>query len=185
MKYGVILSLCDFSGTWSAPYREAGYHVIQVDLQLGQDVRLLKYPGKVHGILAAPPCDHFARVGAQHWARKGEAALLEGLSIADACLRFVVVCKPEWWVLENPIGRIKDYLGEPVFKFHPWEFGDPWTKRTHLWGDFTPPMKTPCEYELIGEPGRRDRTTKLLSKQKNERSKTPQGFARAFFKANP
>lgn len=30
-----ILSLCDYSGSWSQPYRDAGYEVIQVDLQWG------------------------------------------------------------------------------------------------------------------------------------------------------
>ena len=62
---GTILSLCDFTGSWSRPYREAGYHVVQVDLQHGQDVRLLRRLAEpVHGILAAPPCTHFSRSGA-------------------------------------------------------------------------------------------------------------------------
>lgn len=57
-----ILSLCDYSGTWSKPYRDAGYDVIQIDLQRGgQDVRLLQREKDVHGILAAPPCTCFAR----------------------------------------------------------------------------------------------------------------------------
>lgn len=50
-----ILSLCDYSGTWSEPYARAGYDVIRVDIKKGRDVRLLKYPGKVYGLLAAPP----------------------------------------------------------------------------------------------------------------------------------
>ena len=33
-----ILSLFDASGNWSAPYRRAGYRVIQRDIQLGQDI---------------------------------------------------------------------------------------------------------------------------------------------------
>lgn len=180
-----ILSLCDYSGNWSKPYREAGYDVVQVDLQHGHDVRLMKYPGKVHGILAAPPCTHFSRAGAHLWPKKGEAALIEGLALVDACLRFVSVCSPKWWVLENPIGRLKDYIGEPVYKFHPYEFGDAYTKRTWLWGDFTPPMKMPVEFELTGKPGGRDFTTKLSSSARNKRSETPLGFAYAFMRANP
>ena len=102
-----ILSLCDFTGAWSRPYREAGYQVIQVDLRReapsfespgrpGADVRLLRYPGEVHGILAAPPCTHFALSGAHRWASKGNGPLLEGLSIVDACLRLVSVCRPRF-----------------------------------------------------------------------------------------
>jgi 5-methylcytosine-specific restriction endonuclease McrA len=95
----------------------------------------------IRGILAAPPCTHFARSGAPHWKAKGEAAIMEGLSVVDACLRLVAVCNPEWWALENPIGRLKKYIGEPVYKFDPCDFGDPWTKRTWLWGRFNFPER--------------------------------------------
>ena len=37
-----ILSLCDLTGEWPRPYREAGYEVIALDLQRGEDVRLLE-----------------------------------------------------------------------------------------------------------------------------------------------
>lgn len=51
-----ILSLCDYSGAWSKPYADAGYEVVQVDLQHGSnDVRLLCREDDVHGILSAPP----------------------------------------------------------------------------------------------------------------------------------
>ncbi len=69
-----ILSLFDHSGIWSQPYRDAGYNVHQIHLQNGDDVRLLTYkdlPHPVHGILAAPPCTHFAGSGARWWAGKG------------------------------------------------------------------------------------------------------------------
>jgi hypothetical protein len=188
---GTILSLCDFTGIWSRPYEEAGYRVVRVDLQHGQDVRLLRHLGEhVHGILAAPPCTHFARSGAHLWAAKGEAALIEGLAIVDACLRAVAVYRPVWWCLENPIGRLKDYLGSPAFRCDPCDFGDPWTKRMWLWGHFTPPMPLfvsaqPVKVVLEGRPGGRDRTSRLSSRATAARSATPEGFARAFFEANP
>lgn len=181
----VILSLCDRTGNWSRPYLNAGYQVIRVDLQEGQDARLLRHLGEpVHGILAAPPCTHFARSGAPHWARKGEAELLDGLSVADACLRAVAIYRPTWWALENPVGRLQDYLGPPVWKFDPCDFGDPWTKRTWLWGHFTPPVPlfAPTARRRV-EPTEGDVTTR--TRGKTARSATPEGFARAFFEANP
>src|SRR4051812_9912358 len=65
-----ILSLCDYTGEWSKPYREAGYDVRQVDIQRGEDVRLFRFCGPIRGVLAAPPCTHFARSGARHWKNK-------------------------------------------------------------------------------------------------------------------
>jgi hypothetical protein len=183
-----ILSLCDYSGTWSQPYLDAGYEVIRIDLQHGQDVRLLDFPGHVHGILAAPPCRVFCRPGARLWESWGEAELCQGLSIVDACLRFVALCRPKWWALENPPGRLHRWLGEPALSFHPWEYGDPWTKHTYLWGRFAVPQRrpvTPEDYPEHLPPGRRDRTSRMSSSARNERAETPPGFARAFFEANP
>jgi hypothetical protein len=179
----VILSLFDYSGAWSQPYVDAGYHVIRVDLKHGQDVRLLKLadiPQPVHGILAAPPCDHFAASGARWWEGKGEAALLDGLALVDATLRLVQVLRPEWWALENPVGRLVDYLGEPVMYFDPCDYGDPYTKRTCLWGRFNADMpRSPVE------PTEGSKMHLMSSSHKEQRSETPGGFARAFFAANP
>lgn len=175
-----VLSLCDFTGEWSRPYREAGYVVEQIDIKHGQDVRLMKYCGPVRGVLAAPPCDHFAGSGARWWKDKGEAALLEGLAIVDACLRIVAVHNPVWWVLENPVGRLKDYLGPAAMTFNPSDYGDPYTKRTCLWGRFNPPIKRPVE----ATEGSKMHRLPPSPDRKALRSVTPPGFSRAFFEAN-
>lgn len=74
-----ILSLCDYTGAWSDPYRDAGYDVIMVDLANGKDVRLLPYPtGRVHGILAAPPCTHFALSGTRNSCSSCNGSGIEG-----------------------------------------------------------------------------------------------------------
>lgn len=179
-----ILSLCDYSGTWSKPYQDAGYHVIQIDLKNSQDVRLMKIPEvAIHGVLAAPPCTHFAISGARWWAGKGDAPLLEGLSVIDACLRIVMVTRPKWWVLENPKGRLKDYIGQPVMKFNPCDYGDGYTKETHLWGDFN--KNLPFNKVEITEPAFVLNMKGSGEQRRAARSITPAGFALAFFLANP
>ena len=94
----VILDLCGGTGAWSAPYKEAGYDVRVIDPRADSgDVRLFKFPkDKVWGILAAPPCTHLASSGARWFAAKGEGALLESLSIVDACLRIIQMTGPTW-----------------------------------------------------------------------------------------
>lgn len=193
MKGRLILSLCDYTGIWSAPYAKAGYEVRTVDLQAGQDVRLLEHLGRpVHGILAAPPCTVFSKAGAWKWQAKGDQGLLEGLALVDACLRAVAIYRPAWWALENPAGRLSRWLGAAAWSFHPWHFGDPWTKLTYLWGTFTPPSPLFCEQarklvaplSLPGAVGSNDYTTRLNSKDVR-RSATSPGFAQAFFEANP
>lgn len=193
----VVLSLCDYSGVWSAPYRRDGYEVICVDLKNGQDVRLMKYfKRQVHGILAAPPCTDFAVSGARWWKDKG--APLDGLALVDACLRAVAIYRPVWWALENPVGRLINWIGPASWSFHPYEFAgyaddsasDAYTKKTLIWGNANRPAPrpvTPVMYERGGKKGswmwanlggKSERTKEL-------RSQTPRGFAEAFRMANP
>ena len=177
-----VLSLCDFTGAWSQPYRDAGYDVVQVDLKHGDDVRLHEYSYPVRGILAAPPCTEFASSGARWWEGKGEDALLEGLAIVDACMRIILVHRPQWWVLENPIGRLKRYLGPPRLVFDPCDYGDPYTKRTCLWGDFKAPVMT---RQVEPVEGSRMHLLPPSPDRAALRSITPAGFAAAFCEANP
>lgn len=178
----LVLDLCGGTGAWSEPYREAGYTVDVIDAKHGHDVILEPYAERaVLGILAAPPCTHLAVSGARWWETKGKDALRESLAVVDACLRFVVLYRPKWWALENPVGRLTTYLGPPVMTFDPCDYGDPYTKRTCLWGQFNPPVHQPTnptegsKMHLLGpSPGRA-----------TLRSVTPPGFARAFFEANP
>lgn len=182
----IILSLCDFSGAWCQPYRDAGYQVVQVDIKRGDDVRLFQYPGPVRGIIAAPPCTAFAGSGAQYWpAKDASGETLEGIALVDACLRLVAVCRPAWWALENPVGRLRRWLGPPTLSFNPCDYGDPYTKRTLLWGNFTPPALNPVYPVRVSSQG--SWVQKLGGKSertKTLRSVTPPGFARAFFEAN-
>jgi hypothetical protein len=186
MRGRVILSLCDCTGNWSRPYAEAGYDVRTVDLARGQDVRLLPCPDvPVHGVLAAPPCTVFANSGAR-WPRT-PAQMIEALSVVDACLRFVAVCNPAWWCLENPVGKLRRYLGEPAMRFDPYQFGDPWTKKTCLWGRFTPPVPDSLLTTTRSvEPTLGSKMHRLSPSPERQalRSETPMGFSRAFFEAN-
>lgn len=181
-----VLSLCDGLGSWSQPYRDAGYDVVAVDALQGQDVRLLAFSDGWHGILAAPPCTHFAGSGARWWKSKGEAKLLEGLSVVDACLRIIATARPRWWALENPVGRLTTYLGPARLSFQPNEYGDTYTKRTLIWGDFT----IPSGGKALDRPATASEGSKMHKMAPSEkrtqlRSVTPKGFADAFFRANP
>lgn len=183
----LILSLCDHSGNWPNFYREAGYNVQLIDLKKGGDVRTLAYLDRpVYGILAAPPCTAFAGSGAQYWPKKDASGeTLEALALVDACLRAVAIYKPAFWALENPVGRLRRYLGPPTLIFNPCDYGDAYTKKTCLWGEFNAPAKNPVEPVRVCSQG--SWVQKLGGKSertKELRSTTPLGFAKAFFEAN-
>jgi len=195
----IILDLCGGTGAWSRPYVDAGYHVIVVDLNVksnygyaspelvGVDVRKWSlmadtHPSfNVHGVLAAPPCTHFASSGARWWAGKGDGPYLDGISIVDACMRLILISKPKWWALENPVGRLINVIGHWDHVFNPCDYGDPYTKKTCLWGNFNMPEKTP----VYPAGGSKMHTMPPSKERARLRSVTPSGFAKAFFEANP
>ncbi len=175
----VILDLCGGSGSWSAPYREAEYPVCLVSLPT--DVRLWSFYKDldVHGILAAPPCTVFANSGAR-WERT-EEEIRDALSIVDACLRIVTAAKPEWWVLENPVGKLTKWIGQQKMWFAPCDDVEPYTKKTNLWGNFTEPERSPVQVNGKNPIHHMSPGPERAAK----RSITPPGFAQAFFEANP
>ena len=65
----IILDLCGGTGSWSKPYKEAGYDVRLITLP-EYDVCTYAPPFEnVYGILAATPCDEFSI--AKHFHGKG------------------------------------------------------------------------------------------------------------------
>ena len=183
----IIYSLFDYSGNWSKPYRDNGYDVRQIDFKHGDDIRWLEIPKEqVYGILSAPPCTHFAGSGAQYWKAKDEdGRTLEGLELMGATARFILATNPVFWVLENPVGRLNRWFVKPVMYFHPYEYGDAYTKKTALWGKFNIPKKNPVEPERVCKQGSwLQKLGGSSEKTKTLRSMTPMGFAKAFYEAN-
>lgn len=200
----IILDLCGGTGSWSRPWELAGYDVRVITLP-DYDVRDYTPPENVYGILAAPPCTEFSVLNCKAEARERDEAA--GMEIVNACLRIIEKCKPVWWALENPRGYLRKYLGNPRLTFQPWEYGDPWTKATDIWGAFAVPPKVYAEWEhvmhklpLYTRKGRDKPNFAFLHKSAwggvqqlhfctpatdaEFRAMTPPAFAWAFYRAN-
>ena len=181
-KTKIILDLCAGTGAWSRPYKDSGYDVRLIDIENGKDIRLFEKPKEeIWGILAAPPCTYFCRMRMCR-GRPSNEDFIGALSIVDACLRIITVCEPKWWALENPQGYLKNWLGEPRLKFNPCDYGDPWTKRTWIWGNFIIPKKN--FIEPIGSWIHRKKGSRGIAQTDSQNPITPPGFAKAFFEAN-
>lgn len=205
MKKNIIISLFDLTGIWSDPYRQAGYEVIQIDLQLGVDIMDWDYKNevdreKVYGILNASPCDDFALSGARWFKEKDNDGRTESsIKIAKKGMEIIEYFNPEFWVLENPMTRIHKLvpeIGEMKYRFNPCDFAgylpenkqdeERYNKMTWLFGKFNEPIKKRLEPLQKDSPmwtnpnGYSYGSLEL----KNWRSKTPKGFAQAFFNSN-
>lgn len=138
-----LLSMFDASGHWCHPFEEAGWNVVQVDLQHGDDLSLwsastllgdiLQSFDTIDGIIAAPPCTDFSVSGAQYWPEKDADGRTEAaVHLVRQVLRCVDFLQPDFWALENPVGRIAKLvpsLGSPLLSFDPWEYAG-WTDPT-------------------------------------------------------
>ena len=191
----IILDLCGGTGSWSKPYKDNGCDVRVITLP-EHDVRTYKPPKNVYGVLAAPPCDQFSFAKTTGKPRD----LKEAWSIVRGCLDIIAECNRitipyaktttlKFWCLENPNSLLKRFLGKPAFEFNPYDFGDDYKKKTHLWGWFNDPIKNPIE---CTKPKFDRLKTKEIHPEyygkftrQERRAITPAGFARAFFKANP
>lgn len=213
MKRDIIISLFDYSASWSLFYEKAGYTVICVDLKNGIDILTWNYKkidrNRVAGVLAAPPCTEYTVSCNRLWSTKDR----DGRTAAANALisKTLEVINYFWhhdlfFGMENPKGRLIRMLAgqylpgepkikvparlraifkKPALKFNPNDYGDPWTKETYLWGKFNEPVKRPIPRIQWADQGS---WTQLLGgkseRTKEIRSITPTGFARAFFDAN-
>ncbi len=175
----IILDLCGGTGSWSRPYKEAGYDVRVITLPdwKVENCKLLNYPKTIcfwsdtkgmemqilmkdiYGILAAPPCTMFSDARTK---AKTPRDLRGGMQVVEQSLWIIREIQYgtkrdqqktpplKFWALENPwYGRLKWFLGKPAFEFSPWEFGDAYKKRTAIWGYFNEPIKTVTDIDSV------------------------------------
>lgn len=211
----IILDLCGGTGSWSKPYRDnSDYRVYNLTLPDTDITKLAYLPsevvyalqeGKVYGILAAPPCTQFS-IARNDKTAKQARDMEKGMQVVEACLKIIWWAQYKkfrkdeglkFWCLENPAsGYLKRFLGKPAMVFEPCDYGDPYTKKTALWGNFTEPVKNPVEPSrgtMVKYASQFD-DLKPVDKEYQERlgvdsrtirrSITPEGFAKAFYESN-
>lgn len=191
-----IISCFDKSLVFVQPWAAHGYLCYCVDIQhpkgetkdgniikVGADV-LDWLPPRKNIVFAAffPPCTDVAVSGARWFKDKGIGALINALKLFEVSIKLAEWCNTPWFI-ENPVSTISTYWRKPDYTFQPYEYGDPYTKKTCLWagGGFIMPPKNnivkPVEGSKMWLLPPSDARSDL-------RSITPQGFARAVFEAN-
>lgn len=205
------ISLCDKSGVMMEPWAEAGYTCYCVDLQhlvrkdiikeVGKgkiiftygDARYWTPPKEVTEIVFVscfPTCTNMAGSGAQDYSnkndripKKGIPQLMDGLMLFNSCYQ-VASWSRAAFLCENPSGIIPTHFRKADYTFHPWYWGDMYSKKTCLWtgNGFVMP-----EAEYISKPDEVKQDIWLMTPGKdraNKRSETPEGFAKAVFESN-
>jgi hypothetical protein len=148
MNRPVIISLCDLTGHMTDPWLEAGYDVVLVDPQHGEDsaesvgsgatvTKLAKtvleagpFLGwvmrtrQVAAVFGFPPCTDMA-VSGSRWFETKRAADPQFQSkaaiVAEQCRTIGEMSGAPYFV-ENPVSVLSSIFGKPTFTFNPFEF---------------------------------------------------------------
>lgn len=171
-----VLIACEESQTVCKAFRERGHRAFSCDLQecsgghpewhIQGDALLLingnctfqtadththTQSGEWDLLIAHPPCTYLSNAGACRLYPKAgqldEARLRKGIMAKDFFMAFWYA-RCDRIAIENPMPSSVFCMPPPSQKLQPWEFGEPWTKKTYLWLKGLPPlMGTVLEYE--------------------------------------
>ena len=190
-----MISCFDKSTVMAKPWAEEGYLCYCVDLQhprgetregniikVGADMHTWIPPrGEIAFAAFFPPCTDLAVSGARWFKEKGLHRLSDAIALFARCVDIAETLECPW-LIENPVSTISSYWRKPDHRFHPWEYGDAYTKKTCLWtgNGFVMPERRP----VFPSEGSRMHLLPPSDDRADLRSITPPGFARAVWRAN-
>lgn len=98
----------------------------------------LKTNLKPEVLLMSPPCERFSLM-AHKWPKIG---IRKSLNIVGACLEAVSTLNPKYWLLENPKGRLRWFIGKPMtcIRYSDYDMNYAAQKPTDLWTNISIPM---------------------------------------------
>lgn len=145
-----VLIACEESQEVCKAFRERGHRAFSCDLQecsgghpewhIQDDV--LKHLDGWDLIIAHPPCTFITNAGAR-WLWAGhvlnEERYNKGLDGKEFFMRMLNADCPRIAV-ENPMPSAIFELPKPSQVIQPFEFGEPWSKKTYLWLKGLPPL---------------------------------------------
>lgn len=138
-----VLVACEFSGVVRDAFRAKGHDAWSCDLRECEAHEKWHLVGDVFDcldsptfgepwemLIAFPPCTHLASSGAQYWKMKQrdgrqQQAMQFVLDLYNCPIRHIAI--------ENPTGILSTLWRKPDQIIHPYQFGDPYMKRTCLW----------------------------------------------------
>lgn len=192
-----VLDLCSGLGGFSQPFLDAGWDVIRIDndprfkdipCTVIGDVRDMDFVkrtvnGPVDLIVASPPCERFS-IGNRMFPKKG---IREALDLVGAIFEIIAEFRPRYWIVENPKGRLRWFLGKPNSTIRLSDYGGRYLKPTDLWHNFEFPLvkgEMPYEPSWTSTKNEGKGSTGLLRlRDPAKRAMLPYGLGKAILEA--
>jgi hypothetical protein len=202
MKKLKVLVACEESQTVCKAFRELGHEAYSCDIQdcsgghpewhLKQDVMPLLHQ---HWdlIIAHPPCTYMSKAGARWMYPTAGNLSEERYKLSQQAKDFFMEfynCDCEHVAIENPVPLKVVGLPKPTQSIQPYEFGEPYSKKTLLWLKGLPLLKptniltehTPWMPSNTGGFSRGQGGSRGIAHDPKTASKTFQGIADAMAK---
>ena len=138
-----VLIACEYSGIVRDAFSERGHDAMSCDL-LPSDIEGEHYQGDMFDIIndgwdlmiAHPPCTYLC-VSGNRWFKEEykdryptrHNDRLDAIDFFMSCANADI----EKICIENPVGIMSTKYKKPTQYINPWEFGDPYSKKTGLW----------------------------------------------------
>lgn len=141
-----VLVGCEFSGVVRDAFAARGHDAWSCDL-LATEALGNHYQGDIFDIIDAgwdigifhPPCTYLCLSGL-HWNNR-VAGRRAKTAEAIEFVRKLLDCGIPKIALENPVGCISTHVRKPDQIIQPWQFGEPYSKKTCLWLKGLPPLQ--------------------------------------------
>ena len=193
-----ILIACEYSGTVRDAFTKKGHTAISCDILPTEtpgphytgDIRNILYSDAWDLVIAHPPCTYLTYAGdVRMYPKKGivdRARLAKAIQARDFFMLFYNAKCPRI-AIENPLPMRIVNLPEKSQVVQPYEYGEPFSKKTYLWLKGLPaltPTKVLTKYRpFINKAGYKKNLANYKEKKfatsSKERSKTFQGIADA------
>ncbi len=132
-----VLIACEFSGIVREAFKKKGHNACSCDFlpteipgnhYFGDVLDIIKHDWDL--LIAFPPCTHLSSSGAVYWPEKQkDGRQREAITFVNTLFHSGIkrVC------LENPVGILSTVWKKPTQIINPFQFGDPYRKKTCLW----------------------------------------------------
>lgn len=193
----VCVDLCSGFGGFSEPFVKAGWEVFRFDnnprfhevprtffFDITDTQKIIDFLGdrKVTCVVSSPPCERFS-IANRLFPKKGIKTALE---IVGAVYEIIAELRPKYWIVENPRGRLRWFLGKPNSTVSLSNYGGKYKKPTDLWHNFPLPMvkaEMPFEPSWSSTKNEGKGSTGLLRlRDPAKRAKLPKGLGEAILK---
>jgi len=148
------IDFCSGRGGFSAAFEnDPSWNVITVDINPEFDPDIVadiselapsddRLPDNPDVILASPPCTYFSFAGHHDdWDSDGKPVTDDARDAIALAHHVIGLCKaltPDYWIVENPRGRLNNWFRDPAAEITLCQYGAPYQKPTCLWGRVPP-----------------------------------------------